>query len=363
MIEKSLLKNIDWILISLLLINSVIGVVVIYSSSYHIQGNFFIKQMIWIFISFIVLILLLSIDYKILVMYSLYFYILLIAILGGLLVLGSLMGTNKSWINFSVVSIQPSELTKIGIILLMAYLFSNYRKEYISWKKGSVSVLIFIIPFILVALQPDLGTAISYISILLAVFILAGMRRNLIIFLLILVMIVGLVGWNFYLKDYQKQRISTFIFPGKDPLGSSYHILQSKIAVGSGGFFGKGYIKGTQSQLKFLPARHTDFIFSVIGEEFGFIGIFLIIIIYSFFILRLFNSVNKSRDRTGVYLVFMIAMLISFQFFINVFMVIGLFPITGIPLPLLSYGGSSILTNYIALSLVINVKMRRFVNV
>ena len=174
---------------------------------------------------------------------------------------------------------------------------------------------------------------------------------------------LGVAVWNFGLKDYKKNRLTTLIFPGQDPLGSGYHIIQSKIAIGSGGFLGKGFRKGTQSQLRFLPARHTDFIFSVIGEEFGFIGVVLVMLFYFFFLLRLFHSIGLSRDREGVYIIFLVAMMITFQFFINVMMVIGLFPIAGIPLPLLSYGGSSLLTNYLGISLVLNVKMRRFVNV
>jgi rod shape determining protein RodA len=181
--------------------------------------------------------------------------------------------------------------------------------------------------------------------------------------MVVLALLAGVAGWNFYLKDYQKKRLATVVFPGKDPQGSGYHILQSKIAIGSGGLLGRGFKKGTQSQLKFLPARHTDFIFSVIGEEFGFAGASVILFIYSIFLLRLFRSAGKSRDRTGVYIVFMVSLMFAFQLVVNVAMVIGIFPIIGIPLPLLSYGGSSLLANFLGLGLVLNVKMRRFVNI
>jgi len=219
------------------------------------------------------------------------------------------------------------------------------------------------IAVVLVTLQPDLGTALVYIPILLGAFILAGLTRKTLVTLLIIALVIGIVSWGFFLKDYQKNRITTLLTPDKDPLGTGYHVLQSKIAIGSGGLFGKGYVRGTQSQLQFLPARHTDFIFAVIGEELGFVGVVVIGLFYFLFLGRLFQSVSKSRDRTGVYIIFMVAMMISSQFFINVSMTIGLFPIAGIPLPLLSYGGSSLLTNYIAVSLVINIKMRRFVNI
>ena len=203
----------------------------------------------------------------------------------------------------------------------------------------------------------------SYFPLLAAALILAGLNKKTLSILLICAVFIGFFSWSFGLKDYQKKRLTTLVFPGKDPLGSGYHIHQSKIAIGSGGLLGKGYAKGTQSQLRFLPARHTDFIFSVVGEEFGFAGVLVIFLFYYLFLARIFRSVRKSKDRAGVYIIFMVGVMISFQFFINVMMVVGLLPIVGIPLPLLSYGGSSLLTNYVAISLVLNVKMRRFVNI
>jgi rod shape determining protein RodA len=243
----------------------------------------------------------------------------------------------------------------------LASVFSKFRQDHISWKKGLLSGALTMGPVILVAMQPDLGTALSYLPIFLAALILAGINKKTFVSIVIVTMVIGVIGWNFGLKDYQKDRLTTLISPGKDPLGSGYHIQQSKIAIGSGGFLGKGFRKGTQSQLRFLPARHTDFIFSVIGEEFGFLGVILSLMCYFFFLYRLYQSAGLSRDRAGVYIVFLVAVLITFQFFINVMMVIGLFPVTGTPLPLLSYGGSSLLTNYLGVSLVLNVKMRRFV--
>lgn len=363
MIDRNLLKNIDWILIGLLLLNSMIGVAFIYSSSHYLPGNYFLKQIIWIILGSAALFLFLSIDYKILVAISFYFYIITIGLLVVVLLFGKLVAGAKSWIQFPFFQVQPSEIAKIALILILAYFFSKYRKDYISWGKGLLSAALTAIPVFLVALQPDLGTALSYIPIFLLALILAGLNKKAFVYILIVILTLGIAVWNFGLKDYQKKRITTLVFPGQDPLGSGYHILQSKIAIGSGGFLGKGFRKGTQSQLRFLPARHTDFIFSVIGEEFGFMGILLALLCYFFFLLRLFQSISLSRDRAGVYIIFLVAMMISFQFFINVMMVIGLFPIAGIPLPLLSYGGSSLLTNYLAVSLVLNVKMRRFYNV
>jgi rod shape determining protein RodA len=363
MIDRNLLRNTDWILIGILLLNSILGVAFIYSSSHYLPGSYYVKQIFWIILSSIALFLFLAVDYDTLVTYSFYLYIVFIGLLGGILIFGMPVAGAKSWIKFPFFNFQPSEVTKIMIILLLAYVFAKFRRDYLSMGKGFLGVAIIAVPAFLVALQPDLGTAFSYIPILLAALVLAGLNRKTIIGILIAGLILGIFGWNFALKDYQKKRLTALISPSQDPLGSGYHILQSKIAIGSGGFLGKGFGKGTQSQLRFLPARHTDFVFSVIGEEFGFLGVVLIMLSYSFLLWRVFQSIGHSRDRTGVYIIFMVAIMIAFQFLINLMMIIGLFPIAGIPLPLYSYGGSSLLTTYLGISLVINVKMRRFVNV
>lgn len=363
MIDRNQLRNIDWILIGLLVLNSSIGLAFIHSSSHHLYGNYALKQFLWIVISLFAFFLFLSVSYRSLVNYSFYFYVVMVSILAGILLFGTLTSGAKSWIVLPFFWIQPSEIAKIIVILAMTNIFSNYKREYLTIGQGLLSSLVVFVPVVLIALQPDLGTALTYIPILLAAFLLAGLRRRTIIIFVILGLLIGIVGWSVFLKDYQKERITTLVSPEKDPLGAGYHTIQSKIAIGSGGFFGKGYKKGTQSQLRFLPARHTDFILSVIGEEFGFMGVVTVLLCYFLFLSRLFQSVTKSRDRAGVYTIFMVALTIAFQFCVNVFMTIGLFPIAGVPLPLVSYGGSSLLTNYLAVSLVLNIKMRRFVNV
>ncbi len=363
MIDRIHLLHIDWILIGLLLLNSFIGVAIIYSSSHYLPGQFHLKQIFWIAISLFALFVFLFIDYNYLVAYSPYLYAVFVIILGGMLLFGIVIAGTKSWIKLPFLQIQPSELMKISVILLLSSLFFSYKRTFVTLGKGIVASSLVFLPVVLISVQPDLGTALSYLPILFAALILAGLNKKTMIILLVLAIFLGFFGWNFLLKDYQKERLVTLVFPEKDPLGSGYHILQSKIAIGSGGFFGKGYKKGTQSQLKFLPARHTDFVFSVIGEEFGFLGVVGVLVCYFLLLARLFQSCMKSRDRTGVYIIFMVSVMIASQFIINVFMTIGLFPIAGIPLPLLSYGGSSLLTNYLAVSLVLNVKLRRFVNV
>ena len=363
MLDRTQIGNIDWTLIGLLVLNSIIGVVAIYSSAQHLQGNFYLKQMFWIVVSLIALFVFLSIDYNTLVTFSFPFYLICLVILFGILLFGVFISGAKSWIRLPFFQIQPSEICKITVILFLAQIFSRFKKTYLTWGKAIFSGTVIGLPLVLVGLQPDLGTALSYVPIYLGALILAGINKRIVIVFLILAVLLGIMGWEFILKDYQKDRLTTLVSPYKDPLGAGYQIMQSKIAVGSGGFLGKGYMKGSQSQLRFLPARHTDFIFSVIGEEFGFVGIVFVIICYFLLVLKLFQSMFKARDRTGVYIVFTVAMMIAFQFLINVMMTIGLFPIAGIPLPFLSYGGSSLFTNYLAVSLVVNVRMRRFVNV
>ena len=363
MIDSPLYKEVDWMLIALLLLNSLIGVIVIYSASHYLPGNIYLKQLFWIILSSLAFIMIISIDYKILVAYSVYFYFFCIALLLGLQLFGRIIAGTTRWLKIAFLQLQPSEVMKIVVILILTRVFSEFKKKSLTWNKVLVAAGIVALPFLLIALQPNFGTAFTFVPILLAAFLLAGLNRKVIVFLLICAVLVGVATWNFFLQDYQKKRIATLLSPGSDPLGAGYHILQSKIAIGSGGLLGKGYKKGTQSQLRFLPARHTDFIFSVIGEEFGFLGVGVIFFSYFLLLSRLFNSVKKSRDRAGVFITFMVSVMIAFQFFVNVMIVIGLFPVTGIPLPFLSYGGSSLLTNYLAVGLVLNVTMRRFVNV
>jgi rod shape determining protein RodA len=363
MIDRRLIEEIDWVLIALVLLQSLIGVVFIYSSSHFVPGNFYVRQLIWIGVSLIVLALVLAIDYKFFVSLSVYFYGLIVAILAATLVFAKLVAGTKSWITLGLMQLQPSELAKIAMILIFARLFAEYKSPTLTTHYTLGALVISGVPLLLIILQPDLGTAMTFLAIIGGAFILAGLKRKTIILFLLAALVVGIGGWNLGLKDYQKRRVTTLINPLHDPRGSGYQVNQSKIAIGSGGFAGKGFKKGTQSQLRFLPARHTDFIFSVIGEETGFLGVFVVIALYFALLARMFLSVAKARDRAGVYIIFTASLLIAFQFLVNVLMIIGLFPVVGITLPFLSYGGSSLLTSYVACGLVLNVKMRRFANV
>jgi rod shape determining protein RodA len=339
-----------------------VGVLVIYSSSHYLPGNYYLRQLAFIGLGLVMLFGLLAIDYQTLLAFSSYFYGASVFVLFGMLLFGQFI-KRGSWIKLKFVQIQPSELVKIALVLVLAHIFAEYKRSQASRGAVLASSGLVAVPFLLVAAQPDLGTAVCFLPLLLAALLLAGLQPKSVAWVVILAVVAGVVGWNFYLKDYQKERLATVVFPDKDPKGAGYHILQSKIAIGSGGLLGKGFKRGSQSQLRFLPARHTDFVFSVIGEEFGFIGVVGVLLLYFLFLFRLFRSAGKSRDRAGVYIVFMVSLMISFQLLVNVAMVMGIFPIVGIPLPLLSYGGSSLLTSYLGVSLVLNVKMRRFANV
>lgn len=363
MIDRRLVQEVDWILLGLVLLQSLIGVLFIYSSSHFLAGNYHVRQLLWIGASLIALVLVLGIDYKFFVSLSIYLYGLIVGILAATLVFARFIAGTKSWITLGLMQLQPSEMAKIVMILVFARLFAEYKSAYLTTQHTLFALLLSGVPLALIILQPDLGTAMTFVAIIGGAFILAGLKRKTIVIFLLAALVLGIGGWNVGFKDYQKKRLTTFVNPHHDPRGSGYQVIQSKIAIGSGGLTGKGFMKGSQSQLRFLPARHTDFIFSVIGEETGFLGVFAVIVLYFFMLARMFLSVSKARDRAGVYIIFTASLLIAFQFLINVLMIIGLFPVVGITLPFISYGGSSLLTSYVACGLVMNVKMRRFANV
>jgi rod shape determining protein RodA len=360
MLDRLHLREIDWVLIGLLLANSIIGLILIHSASNFLHGGFAVKQAVWILVSLLLLLLLLTVDYKMLLSLAPYAYAFLLAALLIILVLGKTERGAKSWVGLSFMGGQPSELAKIVVILMLARVFAEYKPRYLTAPATFLSGAVTAGPLALVALQPDLGTAMSILPLWLGSLVLAGLNRRTLIIILIAAVVLSLFSWQFLLKDYQKTRLKTILNPLQDPRGSGYHVLQSKIAIGSGGVLGKGFMKGSQSQLRFLPARHTDFIFSVLGEEFGFLGVCAALGVYFLLLARIFQAVGQTRDRAGLYIVFLSGCMITFPFLINVLMIIGLFPVTGVPIPLLSYGGSSLLSTYLAVGLVANVKMRRF---
>ncbi len=363
MIDRRLVREIDWVLLGLVLVLSLVGVFFIYSSANFLPGHFHVRQLVWIAISLGALAFVLAVDYKFFVSLSPYFYGLIVAVLASTLVFARLVAGTRSWITLGLMQLQPSELAKIVMILVFARQLGGSKSDFLTTSRTVGALAVAGVPLLLIVLQPDLGTAMMFLAIVGGALILAGLRKRTIVLFVVAALAIGAGGWNLALKDYQKRRVTALINPQGDPRGSGYQVIQSKIAIGSGGITGTGFKKGSQSQLRFLPARHTDFIFSVIGEETGFLGVFTVILLYLALLARMFLSVSKARDRAGVYLVFTASLLVAFQFLVNVLMIIGLFPVVGITLPFLSYGGSSLLTSYIACGLVLNVRMRRFANV
>jgi rod shape determining protein RodA len=363
LIDRRLFGEIDWVLLGLVLLQSLIGVFFIYSATHFMPGAYYIRQLVWIGVSLVALFLVLAVDYKFFVALSGYLYGLVVLLLLATLVFARLVAGTKSWITLGLMQFQPSELAKIAMILVFAKLFAEYKSPYVTTAHTLGALAVAGVPLVLIIAQPDLGTAMTFLAVVGGAFILAGLRKKAVILILLAAIVLGVGGWTIALKDYQKKRVTTLINPAGDPRGSGYQVIQSKIAIGSGGLAGKGFKKGTQSQLRFLPARHTDFIFSVIGEEAGFLGVLVVIGLYFALLARMFLSVGKARDRAGIYIIFTATLLIAFQFLVNILMIIGLLPVVGITLPFLSYGGSSLLSSYVACGLVMNVRMRRFANV
>jgi rod shape determining protein RodA len=270
----------------------------------------------------------------------------------------------KRWISVGPVHFQPSEWVKLVLILMMARYFANLGGRSLTWKDIFKAFVLVGVPMLLVLIQPDLGTALTYMPILVAGLFLGGinLRQALILLTCSTVLIAGAWTSGKVLKPYQKARLTSFINPDNDPKGSGYQVRQSLIAVGSGGLWGKGAAKGTQTQGDFLPIPHADFIFAAFGEEHGFVGALFVLLLYFFILMRLIQNAQTAADLSGSLIILGVVAVLTFQIAVNVGMVIGFMPVTGIPLPLMSYGGSSVLFTFMALGVAMNVRMRRFVN-
>jgi len=299
-------------------------------------------------------------DYRHLEHFSIPAYLLTLGMLLFVLLLGKTSMGATRWINLGFFNLQPSEVAKLVIILVLSRIFGRtalpegYRLRDLWWP-----ALLLAIPFVLIIKQPDLGTALMVVFIAASMLLFAGLQRNTLIALAVAGGMTSFAGW-FMLHDYQKARILTFLNPEADPLGSGYHIIQSKIAVGSGGFWGRGFMAGTQSQLSFLPERHTDFAFSVFAEEWGFSGSLLLLLGYLFLIVWGIYVARRAADRFGMFLAIGVTSMLFWHIVVNLGMVIGLMPVVGVPLPLFSYGGTSMITTMFGVGLLMNVSMRRF---
>ena len=369
MVDRRILKNFDWSLLFVALVLSLIGVMTIYSATRPVvdveQQSFYLKQFYWIGISLICFFLIVSIDYRWIARSGYIFFgfgmvLLIIVLIAGRRGLGA-----QRWLDLGFLSFQPSEFFKIFFVMAFSRYLSDMKQEAILGLKDLLKMgfIFFIIPAVLILKQPDLGTVMILLFVFVSMILTAGVRKKIVVMTIIIGLIsvpfVGNVLWG-GLKEYQKNRIVAFVNSNVDPRGVGYNINQSKVSIGSGGFFGKGYLKGTQGALRFLPERHTDFIFPVFAEEWGFAVSIVLFIMYLFIILRGFDTARRTRDLPGSFLAIGVTFMFSFYFIINIGMTLGMVPVVGIPLPFISYGGTALLSNFIGLGILTNVRMRRF---
>ncbi|ATW25490.1 rod shape-determining protein RodA [Candidatus Formimonas warabiya] len=381
MFHAKLLKNIDWIFLGLLVTIMLISLTVLKSASANVfqdQYYFVKKQLLWIFVGFCVMVFVAVFDYSFFKRIGNYLYIFNLILLVSVFIMGYEAKGAQRWISLGFFDLQPSEFAKIAIIVSFACLLAK-RQGYLERFQDIIPCLLFIgIPMGLILKQPDLGTSLVFLAIMFGMLWVGGANPKIILIMVAGIFLVAalIFGVLFFatdgfqkppeelpiplpLKSYQLMRLIIFVNPNMDPLGAGYHVIQSQVAIGSGGFWGKGYRQGSQVQGNFLPEHHTDFIFSTVGEELGFVGSCLILLIYFFLLWRMILIAKDARDTFGTLIVVGVASMLAFQILVNVGMTIGIMPVTGIPLPFLTYGGSGMLTNMISMGLVLSVNLRK----
>ncbi len=358
-------RDFDWALLGMVTLLCTISVLEIYSATLHTKYiGFHTKQIYWIAGGVIAMFIFSKIDYHKLIDWVPWaFGVSLVSLVAVKLVGTKVLGARR-WVKIGPMHFQPSEWVKLILILAVARYFANLGGRSLTWKDIAKSFALVGLPMMLVLVQPDMGTALTYTPILIAGLFLGGinLRQGLILMICGSFLIAGVWTSGKILKPYQKARLTSFINPDDDPKGSGYQIRQSLIAVGSGGVWGKGAAKGTQTQGDFLPIPHADFIFAAFSEEHGFVGAVFVLLLYFFILMRLIQNAQTAADLPGSLIIMGIVAVLTFQIAVNVGMVIGFMPVTGIPLPLMSYGGSSVLFTFLALGVAMNIRMRRFVN-
>ena len=363
--DRPRVQDFDWPLLGIAGVICLIGVLEIYSSTHtSAMAGMQWKQLTWIGIGIVGMLVISRIDYHTLLDQAPVLYLVGVAGLLIVLVIGYSRLGAKRWISVGGQTLQVSELMKLIIIIVLARYFAEVRTDRLTLRDLAKVAALTLVPVALILKQPDLGTAMMLVPVLLVGAFFAGIEwKHAAIGLLLIALLVPL-AWNMrhHLKPYQQQRIETFLHPEQDQRGAGYQILQSEIAVGSGGFWGKGFGKGSQNQLGFVPVRYSDFILAALAEEQGFIGVCVVLLLYLGLILRLVDNAQKAKDRSGMFVVMGVTAILGFHVLVNASMVIGYVPVTGIPLPLMSYGGSATAFVFLALGLVMNVRMRRFVN-
>jgi rod shape determining protein RodA len=356
-------RDIDWPLLLITLLICAVGVLQIYSATRDtIWQDAWWKQILYVFLGLLLMWIIMVVDYHTLLHHVTLMYILSVLALAGTYAIGKTVFGSRRWIPLAGgFHLQVSEFVKLVIILLVARYLTELKKDELELKEMLKLAGLVVIPTALVLKQPDLGTSLTYLAVLVVGAFLAGLRWKYIAVIGVVTVLVLPITYSF-LKPYQKARLVSFMDPERDPQGTGYQLIQSQIAVGAGGMFGKGPLKGTQTQLRFLPVPHTDFIFSAFSEEHGFVGVIVVLSLFFIMIMRIVQNAQTAPDRAGMYICMGVAALLLFHMLVNVGMVVGRMPVTGIPLPFMSAGGSSLWSSFLALGLVNNVRLRRFVN-
>ena len=361
--DRRLLTHFEWTLPFLALVVSAMGVMTVYSAT-HAPGDtgispFATRQLVSIGLGLTGMVMAVFFDYRRLDRGAVPIYVVGLCSVLAVSILGRVGGGSRRWIRLGPMSIQPSEIMKVALVIMLAHLFARLREPRVGLREAIVPLIVTAIPAALILVQPDLGSAALLVFVAVTMLLFGGVRLRWLVALASPVFILAPFLWG-HLKPYQQKRILTFVNPNEDPLGAGYHIIQSKIAVGSGQIWGKGFLQGTQNHLNFLPEQHTDFIFSVFAEEWGVVGTLALMLIYLILVLRGLAVAQKARDRFGILLSVGMIATVFWQVVINVGMVTGMLPVVGITLPFFSYGGSSVICLMVGIGLVMNVAMRRF---
>lgn len=365
-IDRRLIQNFEWPILVMGLMIASVGIVNLISAApgavEHGMPPTAVRQLMWLGVGFLGMLAMLLPDYRVLERMALPIYAVCCVLLVAVLATAPVINGSQRWLVLGGLRLQPSELTKLAMLILFARLVA--RRD----PSRDVGLLDLIVPAILIAIpaalvlkQPDLGTALILLIVSGTFLLVSRVRLSLLIGLAVTGIGAALIAWFFFMHDYQKDRVLVFLDPDRDPLGAAYHAIQSQITVGSGGLFGKGWTKGPQSQLDFLPEQQTDFVFSVLAEEWGFVGAMPVLVLYLGILIRGLMIAHASKDAFGAYLSLGVVALLFWAGAINVGMVIGALPVVGVPMPFLSYGGSSLLTCMLALGLLMNISMRRYV--
>ncbi len=363
-IDRRTFINFDWVLLALIVLISGIGIVNLYSTGNNLSNlgskPLYIKQIYWIAIGLVSMIFTFSVDYRFIVRYAYVIYAVSLLFLLTVFLYGEITHGSQRWLSFGGISFQPSELVKLTLIVTLSKYLSDHAGTRYRIRDYLILFAIIGFPAMMIIRQPDLGTSLFLVILFFSIVVFWEIKKKLIIFIVGTGFFFTPFCW-YFMKDYQKERVLTFLSPERDPLGAGYHIIQSIIAIGSGGWLGKGFLRGTQSQLKFLPEQQTDFVFSVFAEEWGFCGAVVLLLLFLTLMLWGIKIARNSRDLSGMLLAYGATVFIFWAIFINMGMVLGILPVVGIPLPFLSYGGSSMVVTMTAVGLLMNVSMRRYV--